>query len=61
MLDDWKDHMNATIPSTLDVPQVTRQSVIAGGIILGDAAYSAIGIFLYHGSPKCFETKNVKH
>ena len=52
--------MNASIPSTLDVPQFTCQSAVAGGIILGDAAYSAVGIFPYHGGPKGFETKNVK-
>ena len=37
-LDDQKKHMNASIPSTLDVPQFTCQSVVAGGIVLGDAA-----------------------
>jgi hypothetical protein len=60
VLNDQKKHMNATIPSTLDVPQFTHQSAVAGGIVLGDAAYSAVGIFPYHGGPKGFETKNVK-
>ena len=32
--------------------------MVAGGIVFGDAAYSAIGIFPYHGSPKGFEKKN---
>ena len=53
-------HMNTPIPSTLDVRQVARPSVVAGGIVLGDAAYSAVGIFPYHGGSKGFETKNVK-
>ncbi len=60
MLDDQKKHISTTIPSTLDDLRFTRQSVVAGGIILGDAAYSAVGIFPYHGGPKGFETKNVK-
>ena len=46
------DHRNAPTPSTLDVGQVACHSVVAGGIILGDAAYSAIRIIPYHGGPK---------
>ncbi len=33
---------------------------LAGGIIVGDAAYSAVGIFSYQGGPKGFETKNAE-
>jgi hypothetical protein len=51
---------NILIPSTLDVGQVACQSVVAGRIILGDVAYSAVGIFPYHGGPKGFEKKNVE-
>jgi hypothetical protein len=53
-------HTYAPIPSTLDVGQVAHQSVVAGGIVLGDAAYSAVGIFPYHGGPKGFEKKNIE-
>ena len=67
ILDDPKKHRNAAIPSALDfgqvahryapIPsaldggQVARQSVVAGGIVLGDAACSVVGIFPYHGGP----------
>jgi len=44
-------HRNAAIPSTLHVGGVAHQSMVAGGIVLGDAAYSAVGIFPYHGGP----------
>ena len=54
------DHKNAPIPSTLDGGQVAHQSVVAGGIILGDAAYSVVGIFPYHGGPKGFKKKNIE-
>jgi hypothetical protein len=76
LLDDPKKHRNAAIPSaldvglvantnaafpsTVDVGQVAHQSVVAEGIVLGDAAYSAVGIFPYHGGPKGFEKKNVE-
>jgi hypothetical protein len=48
-------HWNAPIPSTLDVGQVAHQSMVAGGIVLGDAAYSAVGILPYHGRLKGFK------
>jgi hypothetical protein len=60
MLNDCKIHRKTSIPSTLDVPQVTHQSIIAGGTVLEDATYSAVGIFPYYGGPKGFEMKNVK-
>ena len=50
-------HRNAPILSALDGGQVARQSMVAGGIVLGDAACSVIGIFPYHGCPKGFEKK----
>jgi hypothetical protein len=34
--------------------------MVAGGIVLGDVAYSAIGIFPYHGGPKGFEKEDIK-
>ncbi len=40
-------HRNAPIPYSLDVGQVACRSVVAGGIVFGDAAYSAVGIFPY--------------
>jgi hypothetical protein len=45
---------------TLDVRQVACRSIVAGGIVIGDASYSAVGIFPYHGDPQGFEMKNVK-
>lgn len=53
-------HRNAPIPSTLDGGQVARQSMVAGGIVLGDAACRVVGIFPYHGGPKGFEKKNIE-
>ncbi len=53
------DHRNAPIPSALDGGQVAHQSVVAGGIVLRDAAYSVVGIFPYHGGPNGFEKKNI--
>jgi hypothetical protein len=57
---DQVAHRNTAIPSTLDVGQVAHQSVVAGGIVLGDVAYSAVGIFPYHGGPKGLKKKNIK-
>jgi len=42
--DYTKKHTNATICLTLNVWQVGRRSIVAGGIIVGDAAYSAVGV-----------------
>ena len=55
-----KYHTNARSPLTLNVRQVGRRSVVAGGIVVGDVVYSAVGIFPYQGGPKGFETKNVE-
>jgi hypothetical protein len=50
---------NATLPTTLHDKRAARQSVVAGGTVLGEAAHTAVGIFPYRGGPKGFETKNV--
>jgi hypothetical protein len=50
---------NATLPTTLHDKRAARQSVVAGGTVLGEAAHTAVGIFPYCGGPKGFETKNV--
>ncbi len=42
---------NATLPSTLHDKRAARQSVIAGGSVLGEAAYATVGIFAYCGDP----------
>ena len=60
VINDRNKCTNATIPSTLDVPQFTGQSLVAGGTVLGDAACITVGIFPYHGGPKGFEKKNVE-
>ena len=60
VINDWNKYTSASIPSTLDVPQCTRQSIVAGGTVLGDAACIAVGIFPHHGGPKGFEKKNVE-
>ena len=50
---------NATLPSTLHNKRVVRQSVIARGSVLWEAAYATVGIFPYGGGPKGFKRKNV--
>ncbi len=52
---------NATLSSTLHNKQAACQSVIAGGSVLGEAAYATVGIFPYRGGPKGFERKNCRH
>ena len=51
----WK----ITFTSTLHDKLAARQSVVAGGSVIGEAAYAAVGIFPYRGGPKGFERKNV--
>ena len=51
----WK----ITLTSTLHDKLAARQSVVAGGRVIGEAAYAAVGIFPYSGGPKGFESKNV--
>lgn len=51
----WK----ITFTSTLHDKLAARQSVVAGGSVIGEAAYAAVGIFPYSGGPKGFESKNV--
>jgi hypothetical protein len=60
VINDWNKYMNATIPSTLDVLQFTRQSLIAERTVLGDAACITVGIFPHHGGQKGFKKKNVE-
>ena len=60
VINDRNKRTNTTIPSTLDVPQFTGQSLVAGGTILGDVACITVGIFLHHGGLKGFEKKNVE-
>ena len=54
-----KKFWNATLPSTLHDKRAARQSVVAGGSVLGEAAYATVGIFPYRGGPKGFKRKNV--
>ena len=54
-----KKFWSSTLPSTLHDKQAARQSVVAGGSVIGEAAYAAVGIFPYSGGPKGFESKNV--
>ena len=42
-----KKFWNATLPSTLHDKRAACQSVVAGGSILGEAAYTTVGIFPY--------------
>ncbi len=49
-----KKFWNATLPSTLHDKRAARQSVIAGGSVIGEAAYATVGIFPYCGGPKGF-------
>ncbi len=53
-----KKFWNATLPSALHDKRAARQSVIAGGTVIGEAAYATVGIFPCEG-PKGFERKNV--
>ncbi len=52
-----KKFWNATLPSTLHDKQAACQSVIAGGSVLGEAAYATVGIFPYRGGPKGFKRR----
>ena len=54
-----KKFWNATLPSTLHDKWAARQSVVAGGSVLGEAAFATVGIFSYHRGPKGFERKKV--
>ena len=54
-----KTFWNATLPSTLHDKRAARQSVVAGGSVLGEAVYATVGIFPYLGGPKGLERKNV--
>ena len=42
-----KKFWNATLPSTLHDERAARQSVVAGGNVLGEEAYATVGIFPY--------------
>ena len=51
----WK----ITLTSTLHDKRAARQSVVAEGSVIGEAAYATVGIFSYRGGPKGFKRKNV--
>lgn len=50
---------NANIPSHKDLLYDSHQFIVARGVVLGGAAYSAFGIFPYCGGPKGYEIKYV--